>query len=512
MPTTSGTPRGATPAPSVLAAELLQGMSVKEKVGQLFMPTVSGAAQGKEVVKKYGVGGFIYFPGNLTSPKAAAKLSNGLQGASRVPLLIGVDEETGTVSRTAFATDFPGAMALAATGNTGLARSAAAATGAELRAVGVNMNFAPVADVNVDPDNPVIGVRSFGSDPALAGRMVAASIEGYRSSGVAAVAKHFPGHGDTSVDSHTGLPVIKHSRKKWERLDAPPFRAAITAGADAIMAGHLVMPGLDRSGRPATMSKKLLTGLLREQMNFSGVIVTDSLGMAGAEVPGGAPEAAVRAVLAGADLLLMPPNLAAAHTKVLKAVKSGRIPMKRLDDAVGRILRLKEARGLFAGVEADVEAAPKAISAADRQVAQQVATNAVTVVRNDGALPLEGGVHVEGAEQARVTSALRKQGVRIEGADKAGTRVVVVSRASEATRARVKGLAKDKKVVYVAIASPYALRYGGAAQAAVATYSSSAASLRGLAQVLAGKVTPQGRLPVALPDGTALGTGTTDPL
>lgn len=518
VPSAPGTPEataqeGVQQQSGALAAELLQGMSVREKVGQLFMPTVQNAEDGRRIAKKYRVGGFIYFPGNLTGPKEAAKLSNALQAASRVPLLIGVDEETGLVSRAKFATDFPGAMALAATGDTALAQAAAAATGEELRAVGVNLNFAPVADVNVNPDNPVIGVRSFGSDPELAGRMVAASIEGYRAAGVAAVAKHFPGHGDTNVDSHTGLPVIKNSLEEWRKVHAPPFQAAVAAGADAIMSGHLVVPALDPSRRPATMSEKVLTDLLRGQLGFQGVIVTDSLSMAGARVPGGPPEAAVRALLAGADLLLMPPDLPAAHAKVLKAVESGRIPQERLDDAVTRILRLKESRGLFADGGADPATAGKAMSAAHRRTARQVATNAVTVITNrDSVLPLKGPVLVEGAEQARVAAALRKEGVRTSAGPKVKTRLVVVTSATQATRERLKGLAKNQKVVYVAIASPYALRYGGAAHASVATYSGSAASLRGLAQVLSGKTPPKGRLPVSLPGGAPAGTGLTDPL
>ena len=236
--------------------------------------------------------------------------------------------------------------------------------------------------------------------------------------------------------------------------------------------------------------------------------------MAGAEVPGGAPEAAVRALLAGADLLLMPPDLPAAHAKVLKAVESGRIPAARLDDAVTRILRLKEARGLFTDDGADPETAAQAVSAANRQTAQQVATSAVTVVGNrKAALPLKGPVYIEGPEQARVAAALRKEGLRTSGEQKAKTHIVLVTSASSATRDRLKGLAAGKrKVVYVALASPYALRYGGPAHASVATYSAGAASLRGRAQVLTGKTPPKGRLPVSLPGGAPLGTGVTDPL
>ncbi|GAB2849005.1 glycoside hydrolase family 3 protein [Actinocorallia aurea] len=498
-----------TPEPVPLAATLVEQMSVQEKVGQLLLPTVRDAADGAKLVKDYEVGGFIYFPGNLKTPAKAAELSQALQGKSEIPLFLGVDEETGIVSRTDFATAFPGAMALGATGDPELARQAAMTTGAELKAIGVNLNFAPVADVNVDPRNPVIGVRSYGSDPEAVGRFVAAAVDGYRTAGVAAVAKHFPGHGDTAVDSHTGLPEIGHSVKEWQEIDEPPFRSAIEAGVDAIMTGHLVVPSLDKSGKPATMSKKILTGLLREQMGYRGVIVTDSLQMAGAQVEGGAPEAAVRAVLAGADLLLMPPDPAATHAALVKAVKKGRISQNVLDAAVIRILTLKESRGLFSGTDVDPSAAAAAQRTPEhRAVALDVATRAVTVVRDKDVLPLKGKVYVSGPEADKVAAALQAEGVKIGGADSPTHVVTAVSPGSD-TAAQIASLAERRKVVAVVLGSPYGLRQTGEAQAAVATYSSSATSVKGLAKVLTGKAVPQGRLPVAVPGGLKIGTGIT---
>ncbi|MDX6744553.1 glycoside hydrolase family 3 protein [Actinocorallia sp. A-T 12471] len=498
-----------TPDPVPLAATLVAQMTVSEKVGQLLLPTVSDAAAGAKLVKDYGIGGFIYFPGNLKTPRKAAELSEALQGASKIPLLLGVDEETGIVSRTVFATPFPGAMALGATGDPELARQAALTTGAELKAVGVNLNFAPVADVNVDPRNPVIGVRSYGSDPASVGQFAAAAVDGYRTAGVAAVAKHFPGHGDTAVDSHTGLPEIDHTVKQWQELDRPPFQAAIEAGVDAIMTGHLVVPALDRSKKPATMSKKILTGVLREQMGFRGVIVTDSLSMAGAQVEGGAPEAAVRAVLAGADILLMPPDPVKTHAALLKAVKKGRISQNALDAAVIRVLTLKENRGLFAGTAADPAAAAAAQRTPEhRATALDVATRAVTVIRDKKVLPLKGKVFVTGPEADKITAALKAEGVKIGGAE-SPTHVVTSITPTSATASSLSALAGRRKVVAVVLGSPYGLRHTGDAQAAVATYSSSAVSLRGLAKVLTGKAVPQGRLPVDVPGGPDRGTGIT---
>ncbi|MCD0451234.1 beta-hexosaminidase [Actinocorallia sp. API 0066] len=500
-----------TPEPVPLAATLVQEMSVAEKVGQLLLPTVKNAADGKKLVADHGVGGFIYFPGNLKSPRKAAELSEALQGASKIPLLLGVDEETGIVSRADFTTTFPGAMALGAVGDAELARHAAVVTGTELNAVGVNLNFAPDADVNVNPRNPVIGVRSFGSDPAAVGRLVAAQVDGYRTAGVAAVAKHFPGHGDTAVDSHTGLPEIDHSVARWEELDAPPFRSAIEAGVDAIMTGHLVVPSLDKSKTPATMSRKILTGVLRQKLGFRGVIITDSLLMAGAQVEGGAPEAAVRAVLAGADMMLMPPDVGQAHAALVKAVKKGRISQNTLDAAVIRILTLKEARGLFGGATVDPAAAVTAQRTPEhRATALDVATRAVTVVRNKEALPLKGGVYVAGSDAQAVTAALRAEGVKIAGPEAATH--VVTSRTGSDVAGTVAALSGRKKVVLALLGSPYGLRHAGSAQAAAVTYSTSAVSVKGLAKILAGKAVPQGRLPVAVPGAFKLGAGITSAL
>ncbi|GAA3232195.1 glycoside hydrolase family 3 protein [Actinocorallia longicatena] len=499
-------PAAPAAAPRALGLELAEGMTLREKVGQLFVPTVAGTADGVAAQKRYHVGGFIYFPGNLRTPRETAALSNALQAAARIPLLIGVDEETGPVSRARFTTRFPGAMALGAAGSAPLTRRAAAVTGSELRAVGINLDFAPVADVNSDPANPVIGTRSFGSDPRRVAALLKPSIEGFHDAGVAAVVKHFPGHGDTGTDSHTGLPVIGHSTARWEAQDAPPFRAAIAAGVDAVMTAHISVPGLDPSGVPATMSKRVLTGLLRQKLGYDGVIITDSLQMAGARVRGGAPEAAVRAIAAGADQILMPPDLGSAYDAVLGAVRDGRIPAARLDEAVRHVLTLKERRGLF-GVSAAAPGA--AVSTPEhRGTALDVATASVTVVRAaGGVLPLKGGVHVAGASRVAVSAALRREGVRVISPARARTFVVVITKAGPVTARYLRGLAERRKVVVVALGDPYLLRYTAPAQASVAVYSPQMIALRGLARVLSGRAAPAGRLPVAVPHGPALGTG-----
>jgi beta-N-acetylhexosaminidase len=358
-------------------------MSVREKVGQLFMPTIPGStpAQGAAIVKRYHLGGVIYFPLNLHSPRQTAELSNGLQKAAMhdagVPLVISTDEEQGPVSRLPYITRFPANKYLATAKNPDEdVRTAARVTGEELRAVGINQDNAPDADVNVNPRNPVIGIRSFGADPKKVAHLVGVAIDAYRATGVAVVAKHFPGHGDTATDSHTGLPIINHTKAQWERIDAPPFQAAVEHHADVIMTAHIVVPRLDPSRNPATMSKVVLGGLLRDRLGYQGVIITDSLQMAGATIRFGPQEAAVRAVVAGADMLLMPQNLGRAYDAVLAAVRSGRISKSRLDDAVTHILRMKEERGMFRSPYVDAAKSAHVIGSKEhREAARKVAAD-----------------------------------------------------------------------------------------------------------------------------------------
>ncbi|MFI0447918.1 glycoside hydrolase family 3 protein [Actinomadura sp. 6N118] len=511
----TGGAKGGTTAPArpqiSWIPRFVADMSLAEKVGQLFVPTFSSQAAAQSMIKRYKVGGLIYFPGNMRTPAQTAAQSNALQKSSKVPLLLGVDEEQGIVSRTPFITSFPGNMALGATRRPADARAAAQVTGTELRAVGINQNYAPVADVNVNPANPVIGVRSFGSDPALVSQMLGAAIAGYQAAGVAATAKHFPGHGDTDTDSHTGLPVIKHSRAEWERLDAPPFKAAVAANVDAIMSAHIVVPKLDGSGDPSTLSRKVLTGLLRDSLGYKGVIVTDSLLMAGARKKYGDSVVPVRAINAGADQLLMPPSLPRAYDAVLKAVRDGRISERRLDEAVSRIVQLKERRGLFRGTRVDPGRADQVVgSKGNKATVRQVAEHAVTLVRNEGGvLPLKRRpVYVSGPQSGVLATALRREGVRTVGSVNSADAAVLTTLDSGAagTAARVRALA-SKPVIVAALGRPYDLDKAGQAKAALATYSSGSPALNALAKALAGTIKPTGKLPVPAagkPPGTGL--------
>ncbi len=262
-------------------------MTIREKVGQLFSTHVYGntvdtahpsnmaefeLATPREIIEKYHLGGILYFAWtqSVDNPTQAAGLSNGIQrvassNGAEIPMLISIDQEGGIVARVLEpATQTPGNMALGATRDYQGSRDLAAIQGTELDAMGITQNFAPVADVNVNPANPVIGVRSFSSDPGLATDMTVAQVRGYEEdAGIASTAKHFPGHGDTAVDSHYGFPVITHTREEWERIDKPPFQEAIDAGIDAIMTAHIQVPALDPSDTPATLSKPIITGVLR---------------------------------------------------------------------------------------------------------------------------------------------------------------------------------------------------------------------------------------------------------
>src|SRR6478735_7459218 len=367
-------------SPAVLAGEngwvtsTMARMTLEEKVGQLFIQNVYGkdattpdsrnlplygVASPAEVVQKYHLGGVIYFAwtDSVQNPDQIVGLSNGLQTAAltqpgkvRIPLQIATDQEQGVVTRIGPpATQFPGSMALGAGRSPADARTAAAITGRELLAMGVNTDFAPDCDVNVNPLNPVIGTRSFSSRPELAAQLAAAQVAGYqRDGGVASSAKHFPGHGDTATDSHVAFPVITHTREQWESIDAPPFKAAINEQIDMIMTAHLSFPALDDSGNPATLSRPILTGVLRGELGYKGVIITDSLAMQGVRDLYGDAEVAVRALLAGVDQLLMTPAMDDAFAAVLDAVRRGRITEDELDAKVHRVLSLKYRRGIVA--------------------------------------------------------------------------------------------------------------------------------------------------------------------
>ncbi|WP_035812046.1 glycoside hydrolase family 3 protein [Jiangella gansuensis] len=576
----AGTAPSAADSAAEYAADQLARMTLEEKVGQLFVTHVYGtdattvtpaeaalnqAAYGvdtpAEVVDKYHLGGVIYFAwsGNVSNPRQVAGLSNGLQATATddggPPLLISADQETGIVARMpAPATQFPGAQALAAGGSTNAAREAARITARELRAVGINQNFAPVADVNVNPDNPVIGVRSFSSDPQLAADFVVAQVAGYqRGEGVAAAAKHFPGHGDTTTDSHYGVPEIDHTRQEWETIDVPPFQAAIDAGIDVIMTAHIVVDSLDPSGIPATLSRPIITDLLRGELGYDGVVITDALNMDAIREHFGPDRVPVLALLAGVDQLLVPEDgeMDVMYQAVLNAVRSGEISEQRLDESVTRVLELKWRRGIVEDPFVKVAAVDRVVgNRAHRIAAERITDPTVTALRNtggDGAPILP--VTAEGTSVSVVTAntaagndlaaALRERGATVD-VIASGTRpsdasiaaavqaagshdltVVVTSNAADTTATDPQGrqqrlvrevTATGAPVTAVAVRNPYDVAYLPESAGFLAAYSSTTVSMRSVAKIITGEISPAGRLPVDVPAADAsvlypIGTG-----
>jgi beta-N-acetylhexosaminidase len=386
----------------------LQKMSVDEKIGQLLFTTYHGSltptdspayAQMMHDVTDLHCGGFINItqasPLGIVKSQAypTAVLTNQLQAKSKLPLLIGADFERGAGMRLDEGTSFPTAMALAAGGGPADAYTMGKLTALEARAVGIQWVYAPVADVNNNPGNPIINTRSFGEDPARVAEYVSAFVRGVEENGGLATAKHFPGHGDTASDSHIDLPVIHADRERLDKLELVPFRAAISAGVGSVMTGHLSVPSLEPDpNTPATLSSHILTDLLRNELHFQGLVVTDAMDMGGITVRYAPGEAAVRAVLAGADALLMPPVPDAAFEGLQAAVRSGRISIERLDASVRRILEAKAKLGLDKNRLVDVNAINQKLgSVAWQAEAQEISDRGVTLLRDSQhLLPLYG--------------------------------------------------------------------------------------------------------------------------
>lgn len=505
--------------PAAVAARL----SDEDLVGQVLMPFSYGesatsvspaAAQANreyagvgtpaEMIAKYRLGGLILVnwsagdptastnkTSNITSAEQVRTLTDGLQSAAaklpaRVPLLVGTDQEYGVVNRLQTGvTQLPSALALGAAADPALTEGAWAAAGTDLRTVGLNVDFAPDADV-IGSGGGVIGSRSYGSDPKAVADQVAAAVRGLQGAGVAATLKHFPGHGHANGDSHTSLPVLTQPGADLDSGDLPPFAAGIAAGADLVMSGHLDVHAID-PGVPASFSSKALIDLLRGRLGFKGVVVTDAMNMAPAEkYPPG--EAAVRALAAGNDILLMPPDLGAAQRGLLDGLHSGKLPKARLVEAATRVLALKRRLGSGA------QPAMTGLGDAQRQAAAtKVAAAAVTVLRGDCTGPLvKGPITVTssgGRDQQRawLTDALRQQRVPVVPAG--GSEVRLVGYGDDATDLGT-GAA-----VTVGMDLPGVLR-DAKSPVLLATYSSSPASMTALAAVLAGAARAPGRSPV----------------
>ena len=545
-------------------AQTLKKMTLEEKIGQVFAVWCYGgflsveSAEYQELlrdVQEKHIGSFaIQTQGSPLGIERSqvyptAVLVNTLQSHAKIPLLIAADFERGTAMRLEEGTSFPHAMAVAATGRPEDAYTMGKITALEAKAAGVPWVFAPDADVNSNPDNPIINIRSFGEDPARVSEFVAASVRGVEENGGLATAKHFPGHGDTSTDSHLDLPTVTSDRAHLDRVELAPFRAAIAAGASTIMTGHLSVPALETDPDvPATMSPKITTDLLRSQMGFDGLVVTDALDMGGVTVRYPPGEVAVRSILAGADVLLVPPVLDAALEAVRDAVASGRIPMSRINEAVMRVLRAKAKLGLNKSKLVDLEALARNFDRPEfERAALDIADRGVTLLRDDQhILPLDATkpmrallVAVSGDNDAypaedfekeirwRVDSLatvrmdtrfVRADTVKLPSSDSYDVAIAAVF-VRVADRKGSVGLPDDeagvvdrllaagKPVIVACFGSPYLVERFPAAKTWVAAFSTVDVAQRAVGRALFGQVPIGGRLPVNIPDTAPLGAG-----
>jgi beta-glucosidase-like glycosyl hydrolase len=401
----------------------LEKLTVEQLAGQLIFAPVDSTYLSSDsdkyealvtLVRESHIGGLIAFGGTeampqvmlnptygsvvLGQPLALASLFNRLQAASALPLLTSSDFEWGVAMRIAGATKLPRAMAFGAAGDPQLAYAAGKVVGAESRALGVHVDYGPVADVNNNPRNPVINIRSFGEDPARASAMVAAWVKGVQDAGMLATIKHFPGHGDTDVDSHLGLPIIAHPRERLDAVELPPFRSGIAAGAAGVMVAHMELPALDAEPRPATFSQAVIGGLLRGELGFRGIVFSDAMKMAAITRMHGPGEAAVRAVRGGIDVIVDSPDSAAAAAAIATAIGSGEIPRAQVEESVRRILEAKARLGLHRTRTVSLDAVPLSVGGRKNEaVAQAVSERAVTLIKDAGmrmplATPRDGTV------------------------------------------------------------------------------------------------------------------------
>src|SRR5271170_4756463 len=408
-----------------------RNMSLRDKVAQLIIMPIYGelantrsaeARKYQHFIRDLHVGGVIVTGHSLNGgirnaePYAMAALLNRLQKMARTPLFVAADFERGASMRVNSTTAWPYSMAFAAAGDLTAVSQEGADTARDARAMGVNWLFAPVADVNNNPDNPIINIRSFGENPAEVSSFVQAYIVGAHSdrrNPVLVTAKHFPGHGDTTEDSHLALARLDADRDRIEAVELQPFRTAIAAGVDAVMTAHLAVPALEPENIPATVSSKILTGVLRDELNFRGLVVTDAMDMQGLSAMFDTAEASVRAIEAGADVLLMPKRAEDAIRGVMAAVQSGRISRKRLDDSVNRVVAAKLRLGLMRKRLVDLDAIADVVDSPESdERAQSVADHAVTLVKDSkDSLPVR---HAENTCLVALTEGRRsQQGIRL---------------------------------------------------------------------------------------------------
>jgi len=534
----------------------MQRMTLREMVGQLVIVPFYGenpASKRREyqeylrLVKQAGVGGLILLnrvQGGVVrnaEPFALASFLNRMQKEAKIPLIVGGDFERGSSMRVSNTAKFPHAMAYGAANDLESTRKTGAATARESRALGVHWVFAPVADVNNNPDNPIINTRSYGEDPKLVAAHVKAYIEGAHSlkrGGVLVTVKHFPGQGDTAVDTHLGIARVTGDRERLDSLELLPFRAAIAAGVDGVMTGHLAVPAIEEREIPATVSSKMIQGLLRKELGFEGLAVTDAMDMQGLTKQFPSGEAAVRAIEAGVDVLLIPASADGAIKGLMDAVANRRITANRIHQSVAKILTAKHKLGLFQNRLVNLEAISEQIDAPEfSDLAQSVAEQALSTMKNEkGLVPLRDASSsclITLAENRQSSSGKRmieealarapkmrtiwldptlKPADLTETASQLGncsTIVIAAFVAAASFRGDValapvfatfvdQVMALSKPVVFCAVGSPYLLRKVPMADAQVATFSTTVTSEAALIRGLFGEVPMGARSPVTI--------------
>ena len=560
------------------ADKKLKKMSVEEKVGQLVHVGVNARFANqdsaffldlKRHVVENKVGGIIFFGAPIYE---TTHLANRMQELAEIPLLMSIDAETGMGMRFGDAINFPWAMAVAATGDPEFARKVGVVTGREAKAIGIHHVFAPVLDVNNNADNPVINVRSFGEDPHDVARFGVAFIEGLQSQRVLATAKHFPGHGDTNVDSHRGLPVINYSRERLETIELIPFRKAVEAGVASVMIAHIGLPQIDATEMkplktsirpsytesevvvenaviPASLTPKVITDILRKDMNFQGLVVTDALDMSGLTMYVDQDEAAVLAVNAGADILLKPANAKSAIDGLLNAVKTGRVTEARLNDSARKILAWKHELGLLKQKITPLGEIDRIVSNTETgALTEEISARAITLVRNDADLvPLkkDAGVCLLGMSNGfegegimgPLSRTLRDGGLKFnavllqdnstpEQVSRARELVTGCNTVVAALYGRVRTgatnsgllpeagaailrelLDNNRKVVGISFGNPYLLGAFPKMKTYVVAYGDMPSLQRSAAKAIIGTQDISGRLPITLPGLYPRGTG-----
>jgi beta-N-acetylhexosaminidase len=548
--------------------QTLASLTLRQRVGQLIMPWVGGeyAAVGSpefEQVRKWvendEVGGLVL---SIGLPLSYAAKLNELQQRAKVPLLIASDMENGPGMRLGNiyalpsllpqggGTVFPPVMALGAAGSDTLAFQLGQVLGSEARAIGVHMVFGPVLDVNANPLNPVINTRSFGENPELVGRLARAYIRGARSMGLMTTGKHFPGHGDTDVDSHLDLPTIRADRQHLDSVDLPPFRAAVNEGIDAIMTAHIAVVGVEGANAgPATLSHGFMTGVLRDEMHFGGVLFTDAMTMGGVAKRYGATEPLIMAVEAGADVLLMPRDVTTAIETITGAIQSGRLTEARIDESVRRILVAKARAGLREGRLVDLNAVDRIVSIpAHTAVAEEVAEKSITLALDKTNLvplaldsskkilslsyadaadlvagrtfdpiiasrfPLTASLKVDSRTTEAEYAALK---ARADSADLILVSAYVSPREFAGTIGTQRGFSQfvenlalsGKPIIVLSFGSPYLISAFPSVTSYVVAWGGAPISQRAAALALLGEREISGKLPISLPPTLAFGSG-----